>query len=152
MTVSTVTERAFTLDASFFDGRAETVGSRKRHWRVAFFWFLGCRGLREQYICQAGLFSIRSSALAHQLNTRRALRVGIDVSLWIQQVTRKMSGGPELGDNPALRTLFFRLCRLGTLPLPPTHLIRSNTAQPSGLSSLFSCSMADSGPKSRYHK
>jgi hypothetical protein len=33
-----------------------------------------------------------------------------------------MSGGPELGDNPALRTLFFRLCSLGTWPLPPAYI------------------------------
>ncbi|KAF8170205.1 hypothetical protein K438DRAFT_1982730 [Mycena galopus ATCC 62051] len=30
-----------------------------------------------------------------------------------------MSGGPELGDNPALRTLFFRLCTLAQWPLIP---------------------------------
>ncbi|KAJ7039248.1 PIN domain-like protein [Mycena alexandri] len=50
---------------------------------------------------------------------RRGLRVGIDVSLWIHQLTRKMSGGPELGDNPALRTLFFRLCALAEWPIIP---------------------------------
>jgi len=59
----------------------------------------------------------------NSLNVRRALRVGIDVSLWFHQVTRKNTGGAELGDNPQLRTLFFRLCALGTDVLP--HLTRS---------------------------
>ncbi|KAJ6558571.1 hypothetical protein DFH09DRAFT_922590, partial [Mycena vulgaris] len=50
---------------------------------------------------------------------RRALRVGIDVSLWFHQIIRKQDGlnSSELGDNPQLRTLFFRLSEWPIIPL-----------------------------------
>ncbi|KAJ7497127.1 PIN domain-like protein [Mycena latifolia] len=52
---------------------------------------------------------------------RRALRVGIDVSLWFHQITRKYAGlnSSELGDNPQLRALFFRLCSIAEWPILP---------------------------------
>ncbi|KAJ7782861.1 hypothetical protein B0H16DRAFT_1403187 [Mycena metata] len=87
---------------------------------------MGVAGLWDIIINDAGVGESRSLASlavdAFEKNPSegaRGLRVGIDVSLWIQQVTRKMSGGPELGDNPALRTLFFRLCALAEWPIIP---------------------------------
>ncbi|KAJ7502773.1 hypothetical protein B0H11DRAFT_2170838 [Mycena galericulata] len=52
---------------------------------------------------------------------RRALRVGIDVSLWFHQVSlgKFIAGNADVGDNPQLRTLFFRLCALAELPITP---------------------------------
>ncbi|KAJ6495565.1 PIN domain-like protein [Mycena vitilis] len=74
--------------------------------------------IRDAGECRS-LASLAVDGFEKNLSGRRALRVGIDVSLWIHQVARKMAGGPELGANPALRTLFFRLCTLGEWPIIP---------------------------------
>ncbi|KAJ7188472.1 PIN domain-like protein [Mycena filopes] len=83
---------------------------------------MGVPGLWE-IIKDAGesrsLASLAVDAFEKNASGRRGLRVGVDVSLWIHQVASKMSGGPELGANPALRTLFFRLCALAEWPIIP---------------------------------
>ncbi|KAM5535093.1 hypothetical protein V8D89_011179 [Ganoderma adspersum] len=56
----------------------------------------------------------------------RSLRVGIDASLWLQHVSTPQwlrdknanAGGNRVGDNPELRTLFFKLARWSRLPVP----------------------------------
>ncbi|KAM5535096.1 hypothetical protein V8D89_011182 [Ganoderma adspersum] len=55
----------------------------------------------------------------------RSLRVGIDASLWLQHASTPQwlrnknpnTGGNRVGDNPELRTLFFKLCRWSKLPV-----------------------------------
>ncbi|KAK0449863.1 hypothetical protein EV421DRAFT_2032073 [Armillaria borealis] len=49
---------------------------------------------------------------------RRAYRIGIDASIWYQHSLTSKSAG-DTGDNPELRMLFFRLCRLAESPFVP---------------------------------
>ena len=48
---------------------------------------------------------------------RRAYRVGIDISIWFFQIN--ITPG---GENPALRTFFFRLSRLLSIPVLPVFV------------------------------
>lgn len=71
----------------------------------------------------------QSRALAHlavvdgfenNVSGRRAFRVGIDASLWYQHATgfvRYVTR--DIGANPEIRCLFFRLCNLRKLPILP---------------------------------
>ncbi|KAH7908326.1 hypothetical protein BJ138DRAFT_1128532 [Hygrophoropsis aurantiaca] len=45
---------------------------------------------------------------------RRGYRIGIDASIWFYH-----AGYGKEGENPELRTLFFRCCRLSSMPLLP---------------------------------
>ncbi|KAF8177432.1 PIN domain-like protein [Pholiota molesta] len=54
------------------------------------------------------------------------LRIGVDSSVWMNQAQlannnkqSKRRIGTRAGENPAVRTLFYRLCRLLTLPIVP---------------------------------
>ncbi|KAK2746628.1 hypothetical protein FQN57_002972 [Myotisia sp. PD_48] len=53
-------------------------------------------------------------AVKHLQRTSRPLRLAVDVSIWLFQVQAGQGGY-----NPALRTLFFRLARLISLPIHP---------------------------------
>lgn len=53
---------------------------------------------------------------------RRALRVGIDASLWYEHAfafSSRASRGHDIGANPEIRLLFFRLANLSELPILP---------------------------------
>lgn len=52
------------------------------------------------------------------LSKKQGLRLGIDATLWMYHA-RKAKGGK----NPALRSLFFRLARLLTLPITPIFVL-----------------------------
>ena len=48
---------------------------------------------------------------------RRGYRLGIDCSLWYQQVAK--AGGNDKGENPLVRGLFFKINALAQLPVIP---------------------------------
>lgn len=50
--------------------------------------------------------------------TRRPLRLAIDTSIWIFQV----QNGTDQGSNPALRTFYYRLCRLLAANVQPVFV------------------------------
>ncbi len=51
---------------------------------------------------------------------RRAYRIGVDCSLWYQQV--QTTKGHNKGENPLLRGLFFKVTALAQLPLVPVFV------------------------------
>lgn len=53
-------------------------------------------------------------AISHLQRTSRPLRIAVDISIWLFQIQAAHGGA-----NPALRTLFFRLNRLVSLPVQP---------------------------------
>lgn len=52
--------------------------------------------------------------MTHLERTRRPIRIAVDISIWLFQVQAGKGG-----QNPELRTLFFRLVRLLALPIHP---------------------------------
>ncbi|KAL7280544.1 hypothetical protein ACG7TL_004963 [Trametes sanguinea] len=68
--------------------------------------------------------SLNALALQHGLHGNRADKlyyIGVDVSIWMYQVQNTFSiGHAQAGENPELRTIFFRLSALAKHPI---HLI-----------------------------
>ncbi|KLO18378.1 PIN domain-like protein, partial [Schizopora paradoxa] len=58
-----------------------------------------------------------SEGFESNVSRRRGYRLGIDCSLWYQQVAR--AGGNDKGENPLLRGLFFKIIALAQLPIIP---------------------------------
>ncbi|KAI0327608.1 PIN domain-like protein [Cubamyces sp. BRFM 1775] len=67
--------------------------------------------------------SLRTLSIREGFEARseRLLRVGVDASIWIQQVQQVfLKGHAQAGENPELRTLFYRLAMLAERPI---HLV-----------------------------
>ncbi|KAF8153351.1 PIN domain-like protein [Crassisporium funariophilum] len=62
----------------------------------------------------------------YQRHRDRCLIIGVDASIWMNEaqmaVKFRPGQGTRSGENPALRILFYRLCRLMTLPIIPVFV------------------------------
>ncbi|OBZ71130.1 Flap endonuclease GEN 1 [Grifola frondosa] len=87
---------------------------------------MGVRGLWELLKVAKERSNIRSLMLRDGFEGRpqyRGLRLGIDVSIWFYQLGQTFAiGHAQAGENPELRTLFFRLVRLLQLPVHPVFV------------------------------
>ncbi|EZF33215.1 hypothetical protein H109_05337 [Trichophyton interdigitale MR816] len=74
---------------------------------------MGIPGLKDE-LGPGERISLARYSIGHLQRTRKPLRLAVDISIWLFQVQAAQGG-----TNPALRTLFFRLTRLISLPIQP---------------------------------
>ncbi|KAF3491444.1 uncharacterized protein GIQ15_00961 [Arthroderma uncinatum] len=74
---------------------------------------MGIPGLKDE-LGSGERISLARFSIGHLQRTSRPLRLAVDISIWLFQVQAAQGGA-----NPALRTLFFRLTRLISLPIQP---------------------------------
>ncbi|OAL73789.1 hypothetical protein A7D00_1817 [Trichophyton violaceum] len=74
---------------------------------------MGIPGLKDE-LGPGERISLARYSVGHLQRTRKPLRLAVDISIWLFQVQAAQGGA-----NPALRTLFFRLTRLISLPIQP---------------------------------
>ncbi|KAK2841607.1 hypothetical protein FQN49_006092, partial [Arthroderma sp. PD_2] len=74
---------------------------------------MGIPGLKDE-LGPGERVSLARFSIGHLQRTSRPLRLAVDISIWLFQVQAAQGGA-----NPALRTLFFRLTRLISLPIQP---------------------------------
>ncbi|EFQ98280.1 hypothetical protein MGYG_01313 [Nannizzia gypsea CBS 118893] len=74
---------------------------------------MGIPGLKDE-LGPGERVSLARFSIGHLQRTRKPLRIAVDISIWLFQVQAAQGGA-----NPALRTLFFRLTRLISLPIQP---------------------------------
>ncbi|DAA78204.1 TPA_exp: putative Rad2-like endonuclease [Trichophyton benhamiae CBS 112371] len=74
---------------------------------------MGIPGLKDE-LGPGERISLARYSVGHLQRTRKPLRLAVDISIWLFQVQAAQGG-----TNPALRTLFFRLTRLISLPIQP---------------------------------
>ncbi|KAM5435990.1 hypothetical protein McanCB56680_000851 [Microsporum canis] len=74
---------------------------------------MGIPGLKDE-LGPGERVSLARFSIGHLQRTNKPLRLAVDVSIWLFQVQAAQGGA-----NPALRTLFFRLTRLISLPIQP---------------------------------
>src|SRR5438045_6056281 len=109
--------------------RVVVVYCLHRHFSVSTEWGMGISGLWDelsaaaQKICNLSYYSLTDAAALAKLATdkwekeKQCLTVAIDISIWTFQI---QSG--QKGSNPALRTFYYRLCRLLQLNIHPVFV------------------------------